>query len=295
MSGVDLSPVEAGPIAKSPTWSRLRRRLGPLGLAALAAIGGLWLVALLAPVLPVADPTDVDLTSTFAPPSAGHPLGADSNGRDILARLVWGARTALLGPLVVTVVATAVGVLLAVVAAWRGGWFDSVISRVFDLLFGFPGILLALVVAAVVGAGFGAAVAALSVAFIPYIGRVTRSGALQQLRLPYVAALRVLGQSPAAICARHLVPNLGAIIVAQAALTFGYALVDLAALSYLGLGVDQATPDWGGIVAAGQADILSGYPQQSLYAGALIVLAVAAFSIVAERLAGRAHAWRRLW
>jgi len=169
------------------------------------------------------------------------------------------------------------------------------ISRVFDLLFGFPGILLALVVAAVVGAGFGAAVAALSVAFIPYIGRVTRAGALQQLRLPYVAALRVLGQSPTAICARHLVPNLGAIIVAQAALTFGYALVDLAALSYLGLGVDQATPDWGGIVAAGQADILSGYPQQSLYAGALIVLAVAAFSIVAERLAGRAHAWRRLW
>ena len=295
MSGVDLSPVEAGPIAKSPAWSRLWRRLGPLGLAALAAIGGLWLVALLAPVLPVADPTDVDLTSTFAPPSAGHPLGADSNGRDILARLVWGARTALLGPLVVTVVATAVGVLLAVVAAWRGGWFDSVISRVFDLLFGVPGILLALVVAAVVGAGFGAAVAALSVAFIPYIGRVTRAGALQQLRLPYVAALRVLGQSPAAICARHLVPNLGAIIVAQAALTFGYALVDLAALSYLGLGVDQATPDWGGIVAAGQADILSGYPQQSLYAGALIVLAVAAFSIVAERLAGRAHAWRRLW
>jgi peptide/nickel transport system permease protein len=295
MSGVDLSQVETGPIAKTPAWSRLRRRLGPLGLAALAVIGGLWLVALLAPVLPVADPADVDLTSTFAPPSAGHPLGADSNGRDMLARLVWGARTALLGPLIVTVVATAVGVLLAVVAAWRGGWFDSVISRVFDLLFGFPGILLALVVASVAGAGFGSAVAALSVAFIPYVGRVTRAGALQQLRLPYVAALRVLGQSPTAICARHVVPNLGAIVVAQAALTFGYALVDLAALSYLGLGVDQATPDWGGIVAAGQADILSGYPQQSLYAGALIVLAVAAFSIVAERLAGREHSWRRLW
>jgi peptide/nickel transport system permease protein len=295
MSGVDLSQVGTGPIAKPPAWSRLRRRLGLLGLAALAAVGGLGLVALLTPVLPVADPADVDLTSTFAPPSAGHLLGADSNGRDILARLVWGARTALLGPLIVTVVATVVGVLLAVVAAWRGGWFDSVISRVFDLLFGFPGILLALVVAAVVGAGFGAAVAALSVAFIPYIGRVTRAGVLQQLRLPYVAALRVLGQAPAAICARHVVPNLGAIIVAQAALTFGYALVDLAALSYLGLGVDQAMPDWGGVVAAGQADILSGHPQQSLYAGALIVLAVAAFSIVAERLAGREHSWRRLW
>lgn len=280
---------------KRSAWVGVRRRLGPLGLAALVAIGGLGLVALLAPVLPVADPADVDLTSTFASPSAGHPLGTDSNGRDILARLVWGARTALLGPLIVTVVATAVGVLLAMVAAWRGGWFDGVVSGTFDVLFAFPGILLALVVVVVVGAGLGAGVAALSVASIPYIGRVTRGGALQQLRQPYVAALRVLGQSPAAICARHLVPNLGAVIVAQAALTFGYALVDLAALSYLGLGVDQARPDWGGIVAAGQADILSGFPQQSLYAGALIVLAVAAFGIVAERLAGREHTWRRWW
>ena len=210
MSGVDLSPVEAGPIAKSPAWSRLRRRLGPSAWPPLAAIGGLGLMALLARSSPVADLTDVDLTSTFAPPSAGHPLGTDSNGRDILARLVWGSRTALLGPLIVTVVATTLGVPLAVAAAWRGGWFDSVISRVFDLLFGFPGILLALVVAAVVGAGFGAAVAALSVAFIPYIGRVTRGGARQQLRLPYVAALRCwasprrdLRPSPPAEPGRH--------------------------------------------------------------------------------------------
>ena len=277
---------------QAPGVVEARRRLGPLGLAALAAIGGLGLLALLAPVLPVADPTDVDLTSTFAPPSAGHPLGTDSNGRDILARLVWGSRTALLGPLIVTVVATAVGPA-GRCGGVAGGWFDGVISRVFDLLFGFPGILLALVVAAVVGAGFGAAVAALSVAFIPYIGRVTRGGALQQLRLPYVAALRVLGQSPAAICGRHLLPNLGVIIVAQATVTFGYALVDLAALSYLGLGVDQATPDWGGIVAPARPTS-SAATQQSLYAGVLIVIAVAAFAIVAERLAGRERTWRRL-
>lgn len=293
MSGVDLSLGEAGPIAKSPAWSRLRRRLGPLGLASLTVIGALGLMVLFAPVLPVADPTDVDLTNTFAPPARDHPLGTDSNGRDILARLVWGSRTALSGPLIVTVVATALGVALAVLAAWRRGWFDSVISRVFDVTFAFPGILLALVVAAVAGAGFGAAVAALSVAFIPYIGRVTRGAALQQLRLPYVAALIVQGQSPVAICARHLVPNLATIIVAQATVTFGYALVDLAALSYLGLGVDQATPDWGVLVATGQPDILGGYPQQSLYAGVLIVIAVAAFYIVGERITDREHDWRR--
>jgi peptide/nickel transport system permease protein len=257
-------------------------------------IAGLGLVALLAPVLPVADPTDLDLADAFAPPSPDHPFGTDSNGRDLLALLVWGSRSALLGPLMVTAVATAVGVALAVAAAWRGGWLDGVVSRMFDVVFAFPGILLALLVAAVLGAGFVAAVAALSVAYVPYIGRVTRSAALQQVREPYVAALSVQGQSPVAICARHLVPNLSALIVAQATVTFGYALVDLAALSYLGLGADQATPDWGVIVAAGQSDILGGYPQQSLYAGVLIVVAVAAFSVIGERITERDHSWGRL-
>jgi peptide/nickel transport system permease protein len=278
----------------SSAWSWLRRRLGPGGVAALVVIAGLGLVALLAPVLPVADPTDLDLAGAFAPPSPDHPFGTDSNGRDILALLVWGSRSALLGPLMVTVVATAVGVALAVAASWRGGWLDGVVSRVFDVVFAFPGILLALLVAAVLGAGFVAAVAALSVAYVPYIGRVTRSAALQQVREPYVAALSVQGQSPVAICARHLVPNLSALIVAQATVTFGYALVDLAALSYLGLGADQATPDWGVIVAAGQSDILGGYPQQSLYAGVLIVVAVAAFAVVGERITERDHYGGRL-
>lgn len=273
--------------------SGFRRPLGPLGLASLVVIGALGLLAVLAPMLPLADPADVDLANTYMPPAPDHPLGTDSNGRDILARLVWGSRTALLGPLIVTIVATALGVGLAVLAAWRRGFVDSVISRSFDVTFAFPGVLLALVVAAVAGAGFGAAVAALSVAYIPYIGRVTRGAALQQLRLPYVSALVVQGQSPVAICARHLLPNLATIIVAQATVAFGYALVDLAALSYLGLGVDQASPDWGLLVASGQPDILSGYPQQSLYAGMLIVSAVAALYVVGERITDREHLGRR--
>jgi len=256
------------------------------GLAAVLVLAALAMVMIAAPLLPVGDPADGDLADSFAPPSADHPLGTDSNGRDILARLVWGSRTALLGPLAVTTLATTAGVALAVAAAWRGGWFDAVVARAFDVMFGFPGILLALVVAAMVGAGLRAAVVAIAVAFIPYVGRVTRGLALQQLRLPYVDALRVQGQSPLAICARHLLPNLGAVIAAQATLTFGYALVDLAALSYLGLGADQSTADWGAMVGTGQADILSGHPQQSLYAGALIVVVVAACCILGERATG---------
>jgi peptide/nickel transport system permease protein len=293
VSGVDLSREEAGPVTGSGAWSTLRRRLGPLGVACLVVIGALGLVALLCPVLPLADPGDVDLTNAFAPPGYDHPLGTDSGGRDILARLVWGSRAALLGPLLVTVAATTLGVVLAVLAAWRRGFVDSVISRGFDVTFAFPGILLALLVAAVTGAGFAAAVTALSLAYVPYIGRVTRGAALQQLRLPYVAALIVQGQSPVAICARHLLPNLATIILAQATVAFGYALVDLAALSYLGLGVDQASPDWGLLVAAGQFYILAGHPEQSLYAAVLIVVAVAAFCLVGERITDREHDWRR--
>jgi peptide/nickel transport system permease protein len=261
------------------------------GLAPLLVLAALGTVMVVAPLLPLHDPADVDLADSFAPPSAEHPLGTDSSGRDILARLVWGSRTALLAPLAVTTLATTAGVLLAVTAAWRGGWLDAVVARAFDVVFGFPGILLALVVAAMVGAGLRAAVVAIAVAFTPYVGRVTRGLALQQLQLPYVDALRVQGQSPVAICARHLLPNLGAVIAAQATLTFGYALVELAALSYLGLGADQATPDWGGMVGAGQSDILSGHPQQSLYAGALIVVAVAACCIAGERATDPEHRW----
>jgi peptide/nickel transport system permease protein len=293
VSGVDLSREEAGPVTGSGAWSTLRRRLGSLGVACLVVIGALGLVALLCPVLPLADPGDVDLTNAFAPPGYDHPLGTDSGGRDILARLVWGSRAALLGPLLVTVAATTLGVVLAVLAAWRRGLVDSVISRGFDVTFAFPGILLALLVAAITGAGFAAAVTALSLAYVPYIGRVTRGAALQQLRLPYVAALIVQGQSPVAICARHLLPNLATLILAQATVAFGYALVDLAALSYLGLGVDQASPDWGLLVAAGQSDILAGHPEQSLYAAALIVVAVATFCLVGERITDREHHWRR--
>jgi peptide/nickel transport system permease protein len=137
------------------------------GLAALLVLTALGTVMVIAPLLPLDDPADVDLVNSYAPPSVDHPLGTDSSGRDILARLVWGSRTALLGPLAVTTLATAAGVLLAVAAAWRGGWFDAVVSRAFDIVFGFPGILLALVVAAVAGAGLRAAVVAIAVAFPP--------------------------------------------------------------------------------------------------------------------------------
>lgn len=254
-------------------------RFGPVLIASVATM------AIAAPWLPLADPTDVDLTARLAPFSMDHLLGTDSNGRDILSRLVWGSRTSLVGPLLVTSLALIVGVALAVVAAWRGGWLDSVISRSFDIVFAFPGILLALLATAMLGRGLLPASVALSVAYTPYLGRVTRSAALQQVRLPYIDALLVQGVSGFAIVVRHVLPNLSRLILAQATVTFGYALVDLAALSFLGLGVEQSVPDWGGMVAGGQSEVIAGHPHQALLAGAVIVIVVMAFTIVGERLA----------
>jgi energy-coupling factor transporter ATP-binding protein EcfA2 len=161
----------------------------------------------------------------------------------------------------------------------------AVVSRILDILFAFPGILLAILAIALFGAGLPSAVVALAVAHMPYIARVTRAAAILERGLPYVAALRVHGFSAIQICTRHLLRNLAPLITAQATVSFGYVMVDLAAISFLGLGVQPPSADWGVMVASGEPSILEGHPQQSLCAGILIVITVCAFTILGERLA----------
>jgi peptide/nickel transport system permease protein len=180
--------------------------------------------------------------------------------------------------------------VLAVAAAWAGGWIDSVISTAMDILFAFPAILLAILAAAVFGAGLTAPTLALAIAYTPYIARVLRGAALRERAREYVAACEVQGLSAIAICARHLIPNLMPMIVAQATLLFGYAMVDFAAISYIGLGVQPPTADWGVMVASGQAGVLQGYPAESLSAGLCIVVVVVAVNLLGERLAAKEEA-----
>lgn len=262
-------------------------RYGPVTVAMIAVLALIVAVALLAPWISPHDPLAVDLADTLAPPSARHWLGADDSGRDLLSRLIWGSRTALIGPLAVVAIAGTIGTLIAITGAWLGGAVDAVISRALDIIFAFPGILLALVATAVLGAGLQAAVIALCIGYIPYIARVVRSAALRERDAPYVQACRVQGLTGAAICLRHLLPNVAPIVIAQMTVSFGYALVDLASISYLGLGVQAPTPDWGAMVAAGQQGMLRGDPTESVCAGLLIVLTVVAFTVVGDRLSDR--------
>lgn len=267
-----------------------RFRTSPTILISGAVILAATLVAIAGPFLAPYDPNLPQLSQYFVGPSADHLLGFDASGRDVFSRLLYGARTSMLGPLAVTLMCMTLGSLLAVTAAWRGGAFDAVISSGLDILFAFPGILLAVLAAAVFGAGLLAPVLALSVAYTPYVARVLRGAALRERAQLYVSALEVQGASAVTICLRHLIPNMLHLIVAQATTLFGYAMVDLAAISFLGLGVQPPNADWGVMVSENQQGIIQGFPLPSLAAGICIVVVVVAFNILGERLYERGEA-----
>jgi peptide/nickel transport system permease protein len=245
------------------------------------------LVAILAPWIAPDNPNTINLLDRWQGSSSAHLLGTDALGRDILSRLIWGARLSLLGPSFIILLAVSFGTVIAITAAWMGGWFDTITSRGLDILFAFPGLILALLAVALFGTGLVAPVLALSLAYLPYISRVLRSGALKERQMPYIAAATVEGLPSRRIAAGHLLPNIMALVLVQATLSFGYALVDLAAVSYLGLGVQPPTPEWGLMVATGQTSILSGHPQESLYAGLCIIATVVASNVLGDRLALR--------
>jgi peptide/nickel transport system permease protein len=240
--------------------------------------------AIIGPYVTPSDPNLPDLSLDFVSPSGGHVLGYDFQGRDVFSRLLAGAQSSLLGPLMVVAIGIVTGVVLALVSTWRGGALDSAISSALNILFAFPAILLAVLATAVFGAGLTAAALALAVAYTPYVARVLRGAALRERNRPYVAALEVQGASATSICLRHLLPNLGSLIVAQATILFGYAMVDLAAISFLGLGVQPPAANWGVMIAENQQGIPQGYPLPALAAGSAIVIVVIAVNLLGERL-----------
>jgi peptide/nickel transport system permease protein len=284
--------MSTAPVVLEQARTRRRRVAGNdvVFVVCCVIVGLAVFLAVFGPLLAPQDPDASNLANAFVGPVQGHLLGFDSQGRDLFSRLLTGARTSIAGPFLVVAIAMAAGSALAVAAAWAGGWVDSVISTGMDILFAFPAILLAILAAAVFGAGLTAPTLALAIAYIPYIARVLRGAALRERAREYVAACEVQGLSAVAICARHLVPNLMPLIVAQATLLFGYAMVDFAAISYIGLGVQPPTADWGVMVASGQAGVLQGYPAESLSAGLCIVVVVVAVNLLGERLAAKEEA-----
>ena len=274
--------------ARPGRWGRQAwRLLGPSGVLAATFVVLVVLAAALAPWLAPHDPNLPAPLDAYAGPSGAHLLGTDALGRDLLSRLMYGARVALLASVSVIVLSSVVGTAIALLSAWAGGVVDAVISRVLDILFAIPGIIFALGAVSIAGPGVTGPVVGLTIGYTPYVARIVRGAALREVRLDYVSAAWVQGRSGLAICLRHLLPNLTPLIVAQAVSSLGFALIDLSSLSFLGLGVQAPTSDWGLTMRSGLDSALRGHASEALAAGFCITALVAAVIVLGDRLSQR--------
>lgn len=238
----------------APPASRLRRRLRRYGLASLgAAIVLIWtLIAVTAPLISPYLPDTVAVTDRLQPPSLEHWLGTDALGRDVLTRLLYGARISLLTGSVVVVASAIFGTLVGGIAAFARGKVEELIMRLTDLVLCFPPIILALAIAAALGIGTTNTIIAMLVVWWPKFARLARSLVLVQRAQEYVEAAMVVGFSPARILVRHIFPNAVGPLIVLVTLDVGNAIITFAGLSFLGLGVVPPTPEWGSMVAEGR-------------------------------------------
>ncbi len=263
------------------------RRASWLFTASVVVLAIVTLAAIFAPLVAPYDPDAVDFLAFYSSPSAAHWLGTDGLGRDILSRMIFGARTALLGPLLVVVFSTIVGILLGLLAGWRGGWIDALLGRIFDVIFAFPSLLIAIMAVALFGKGLVAPVIAMSLAYAPFVARLTRSLVAAERNRPYVAAYRVQGFGGAWIALRRVLPNITPIVGAQSTLNFGYVLAELAGLSFLGLGVQAPQSDWGAMINEAQTGIVGGHFLPAMVPAIAVVIVVVAVNIIGEELSER--------
>ena len=240
-----------------------------------------------------ADPAAQDLLLGAQPPSAAHWLGTDNAGRDILSRLIVGARHAVTGPLLIAALSAVIASALGLLAGYRGGWVDSVVMRTADLLYAFPALLVVIVLVGVIGGSYLAAVLVLVLLTWPGDARLIRGATLEQRTLPYVDAAKTLGLSRSAIVVHHVWPNILPLVVTNAFLDFAYAIVALSSLSYLGLGVAPGSPDWG-LMVSENFGLLPVNPMAVLAPGIALVLLASSMNLLGdyfyELLRGRGRA-----
>jgi peptide/nickel transport system permease protein len=271
-------------LAASPFLSKLfSNRLAVMGMTIIAAIVAIAIYARL-----TLDPAELSKTMIgpnpyLAPPSAQHPFGTDVQSRDIFKRVLYGAWLALKYGTITVAASTALGVTLGIVAAYYGDATDNAIMRTMDVLLAFPSLLLALALVAIFGTGLWKVVIALTLVYTPRFARVVRGAALKVLEDEYIDASRAIGATDARVLFRHVLPNSLAPITVQSTLNFGLAIIDLAALSFLGFGADPGTPAWGLMLSNGvRYGLLSGDWWWSFFPGLAIVITVLGFNLLGD-------------
>lgn len=277
--------IEAGLEAARPSIGRglvAWTRRQPLGAVSAVFVIMVILVAVFASEISPYDPIANHYDAMQVPPSAEYWLGTDQFGRDLLSRLIFGARTALFIGFTSALVGSIVGLILGVTSAYFGGWFDLLFQRVMDVFLAFPLIIMALAVVAIFGTGAENVIIAIVIPFIPRCARVVRSNALAIREIPYVDAARALGFSHMRIIVRHMVPNCMAPFLIMLTTFLGQAILLEASLSYLGLGVQEPTPAWGLMLQGGAEEYAESAPWIAVFPGLAITLAVFAFNLFGD-------------
>lgn len=252
------------------------------------AMGTVMTVTLLAlvvlgPLLAPADPETMNFGDRFARPSAAFPLGTDWFGRDLVSRVMVGAQSTVLLALLATVIATVIGSLVGIVSGYMGGWVDEAIMRLVDAIMAIPGLLFALLIISALGSSALNAVIAIGIAFAPGMARISRSVTLQVRALDYVSAARSRGEGPGWIVLAEILPNVAAPIIVEATIRVAFAIMTLATLSFLGLGAQPPSPEWGLMISEGREHMFRS-PWPIIVPGGAIALVAIGFNLLGDGL-----------
>ena len=263
-------------------WRKFRRQ--KVALVAGAFVAALVVVAVAAPwIVPYDAENFFDYDKLNSPPSAAHWFGVDSLGRDIFSRILMGARISLAAGFVSVAVGAVIGTLLGLAAGYYEGWTDRVIMRISDVLFAFPGILLAIGIVAILGGGMSNVIIAVAVFSIPTFARLVRGNTLALKHLTYVEAARSIGASDGTIILRHIFPGTISAVVVYFSLRIGTSIITAASLSFLGMGAQPPTPEWGAMLDAARSDMLMA-PHVAIFPALAIFVTVLAFNLLGDGL-----------
>lgn len=289
MAIVSESPVEAEidaavPRKPWPVRARAWMQKYPLGAAGLAVVLAMILMAASADLISPHDPILNNFEHMLLPPDSVYWMGTDQFGRDVLTRIIYGARTALLVGFAAATMGAVAGLVLGVASAYFGGYFDLLFQRVVDVFLAFPLIIMALAIVSIFGPGLENVIIAITIPFIPQCARVVRSNALAIRELPYVDAARALGFGHARIILRHMAPNVMAPFLIMFSTFVGHAILLEASLSYLGLGVTEPTPAWGLMLQGGAEEYAESAPWMAVWPGIAISIAVFGFNLFGDAM-----------
>ena len=276
----DDDEVELARSSMDKAWDLIRRQ--PLGAAGAAIVIAMIFMAIFAEFITTLDPEVNDLEFMLTAPGEMFFLGSDQFGRDLLTRIIYGARTALFVGFTCAIIGSTLGLVLGVASAYFGGLFDLIAQRVVDVIMAFPLIILALAVVSILGGGIENVIIAITIPFIPQCARVVRSNALAIREIPYVDAARALGYSHTRIILRHMIPNVMAPFLIMLTSFLGQAILLEASLSYLGMGVQEPTPAWGLMLQGGAEEFAESAPWVAIWPGIAISLAVFGFNLFGD-------------